>query len=252
MVAKGKVALPRRDLWPHGTSVRQYGRRMGENEPASAGPGGMLSGIAAGIAKVDAAWKKASLPVKLLAFFVVLCTVGVTSFLIVWKTVAAEKKGITVERNIGQVGDNNKQDLTVRADNLIFGKLEAKRKIWSLTPETTSMLANRMAPFADGTNRDDLIAVIFWDQDTIRLGNELKTAFRSAGWKIETRGFWHVKDQTTYKAGLFLLKHSSDDEPKGFRQLASALDEAGMPPSIATDEDVPADRFRILIGGRAD
>jgi hypothetical protein len=36
------------------------------------------------------------------------------------------------------------------------------------------------------------------------------------------------------------------------RQLAGILDEAGISPTIVIDEDVPSDRFRILVGGRGD
>ena|ERR1035441_7495896 len=88
---------------------------MGESEPTSSGPGGVLSGIAIGIAKVDAAWKKASLPVKFLAVFVVMCGVGVPSFLIVWKTVSHEKSGAIINGPIigQQVGDHNQQDVTL-------------------------------------------------------------------------------------------------------------------------------------------
>jgi hypothetical protein len=74
---------------------------MGESKPTGEGPaaqigaaGHILSGIGAGITKINSAWGKASLAVKLLVAFVLLSVLGVPAFVVVWKTV--EKKEPTI------------------------------------------------------------------------------------------------------------------------------------------------------------
>jgi hypothetical protein len=170
--------------------------------------------------------------------------------------------GITVAQAIRATNTQNELQATIEKVPRTIAKeflnsggnvATVKRKPWSLTAETTSIITTRMAPFADGTDREDLVGILYFDQDSVRLASEVQTAFRAAGWKIPVKGIgWVGKDPTVYRAGLFLLRHSAGDEPRGMRQLAGILDEAGISPTIVIDEDVPSDRFRILVGGRGD
>lgn len=59
---------------------------------------------------------------KALIVFVLVGLVGTYATVSIKKAFTSEKRGIAVEHVVGQVGDNNRQDLTVKAENLVVGK----------------------------------------------------------------------------------------------------------------------------------
>jgi hypothetical protein len=88
----------------------------GSEEPKPTGAiGAVLGGFASGISATTAAWQKAPIAVKILAFIVIGSGALAASFVTIWKTVAPEKKGVIVSGPVvgQQIGDNNKQDLTL-------------------------------------------------------------------------------------------------------------------------------------------
>ena len=185
---------------------------------------------------------------------------GLVAFAItVWMAVLTYRSGEEFKKTLQRIADKveaysgrpvGEASLAGIEQGIAELKTMVKPKPWWLTPEQISLLAKRMAPFADGTDRtDDLLYVVIWDQDSSRLVSDLASAFRAAGWKLGS-GFNPFHDQVTYRSGLHLMVHSQTDQPRGLNVLAKTLEEGGIPPILIVDESVPPDRFGILVGAR--
>ncbi len=124
-----------------------------------------------------------------------------------------------------------------------------KPKPWWLTPEQISVLARRMAPFADGINRTGLVMSRYYDAETERFAAGFIKAFQDAGWNVPGKLLTRRSYQH-YHPGIDLMVHSQEQMPKGLHELAQTLQEFEIDSTISTNVEVPEDQFEIVIGAR--
>jgi hypothetical protein len=136
-----------------------------------------------------------------------------------------------------------------------YGYIEKK-----LSEAQMSKISDLMRPFADSTDRSDLIYCEGSYFGSITIANQLVKAFRDAGWILKGTGFGEGFGGVPPEPLLILISsaghyqtdgmHLTSNEglPAGAFELANALREAGISVGFALDPGVPAAQFRIRVG----
>jgi hypothetical protein len=136
-----------------------------------------------------------------------------------------------------------------------FGYMEK-----TLSAEQMAKISDLMRPFADGTDRSDLISCEGSYPGSITVATQLAKVFREAGWILKGTGFGEGFGGVAPEPLLILINSNghahSDGEaitsrewlPAGSYELAKALQNAGISVGFGIDESVPVTKFRIRVG----
>ena len=125
---------------------------------------------------------------------------------------------------------------------------------WLMTTEQEDQVASAMAAFSK-PGRDELVASVFGDAESIRLGEQFIRALKRAGWKIDgdqpSQAMW-----TPSFDGIAIVVAPSEGTPAAIPKVANALGgiirKSGFVVSLQlfVDEAVKPGTFELRIGRR--
>jgi hypothetical protein len=128
----------------------------------------------------------------------------------------------------------------------------------TLNADQMTAISALMRPFADGTDRGNLITCQLGDSNSCTVAMQLVKIFRNAGWILPGSGYSQAV-MTEAPEPLLISVHakptlagekvtSSAGLPPGAYELANALNAVGMNVQFSIDASLSTTEFRIIVG----
>lgn len=122
-------------------------------------------------------------------------------------------------------------------------------RFWGLNDAQLELLRKRMAPFARPEDRSDLITCVLSDPESAKFAVSLVNTFRAAGWNLTGSGFYQAIF-AGHVEGIIVKLHSREANPSGLTEFLSTIRQAGIEPFGEVDNNIPPERFQIIVGSK--